>query len=395
MPFRRCFSVIFAIYRRNCSFFVFRRRSDHNTVTPGVLAHVELFIRPVQEFLQRGGEIVFLHADGDRDEEIVVLVVQLHFFHREAQVVHQNARFVQVHAGDEEAELLPAPAADAVTAEGMLHEKFRQLDQRVVTAVVAVGIVDMLEEIDIGDRDTEGLVRTGLVEFLDRFDHGAAVRKPGQGVRAGFLVQILVLQAELALRILEVRAEDDAHAGQCQEERHGIQGLVDCARIVGHGKEHRITLRHREQEHPDRQDHNEPDDLVQGLFIDVEEDKHQQQGQQVLHADAPSEVTHVPGDPADTKHRVNKQVHPDAPVADRPERSACQRHEQHREPLPLPVDQGKQEKANGEINQHQPFAEQEGAAIIERDFLSRPWNLLMKKTKEELQHSALAYDCIQ
>ena len=54
--------------------------------------------------------IVFLHADGDCDIEMLVFKVQGHFFHGIAEIVHDLAGFIQIQIREEEAEFLTAPA---------------------------------------------------------------------------------------------------------------------------------------------------------------------------------------------------------------------------------------------------------------------------------------------
>jgi hypothetical protein len=100
-----------------------------------------------------------------------------------AEVVGEVSRDVFVHVGEEHAELFAAVAADEVGAAYVGLEGLADVRQDVVAGGVAVGVVDLLEVIDVGEHEREGAAAASLVdEQRQAFVEGTAVWQPGDGI---------------------------------------------------------------------------------------------------------------------------------------------------------------------------------------------------------------------
>ena len=118
----------------------------------------------------------------------------------------------------------------------MLRKQLGQPHQYVVAALVPIGVIHLFEVVKVSDRHTEGLVPVFHTVLFDLLNHQAPVRQPRQGIGAGFLIQDLVPQPQLAFCFLDTGAENDTGTSQHQEECDCIQGLVDrvgfCAHVI-------------------------------------------------------------------------------------------------------------------------------------------------------------------
>src|SRR5690606_6376726 len=94
-------------------------------------------------------------------------------------------------------ELLAAQAERIIAATGIVRQGRRHLLQDLVTAVMAVSIVDLLEVIDIDDQYAERASRLTAVEHLlgHHYRQELAVEQARQHIAAGFQLVGLLEQA--------------------------------------------------------------------------------------------------------------------------------------------------------------------------------------------------------
>ena len=145
----------------------------------------------LDQLRQGGAVIALLHAGRERDGKTVSLKLKLHPLDRHTHVRDDGARVVDVLAGDEEAELFPAPAGDRILPDALLHEQRRELAEHIVPAVVAVGVVHALEEVDVRDGHAVHLRRVFFHEALHLAHHVAAVEELGERVRLRLVLKLL------------------------------------------------------------------------------------------------------------------------------------------------------------------------------------------------------------
>ena len=132
------------------------------------------------------------HADGESDRsQRVVLVLYGQFLCLFAQRVGSYGGVLGGRFGQDNAKLL-----SSITANHIVHpEKFAKQvcnrSQNQITRIVAEGIVEALEVIEVDEQDRYGMVLAhGALHFpLQRFLHEAAIEQPGQRIANGLVTQ--------------------------------------------------------------------------------------------------------------------------------------------------------------------------------------------------------------
>ena len=161
-------------------------------------------------------------------------------------------------------------------------------------------------------------------------------------------------ERERCRRVRLVRGERDRRDVRCAGSDHGVQRLVNGVGILVHRNlrriHRRILLAPGEQQHPVAQDGQEPDYLVHRFPVDIEENKDQHQGQEMLCAAAPAERVNIPEHPGKTQYGKGDQVDPGAFMPRDPGTAEGSGREQERHPLPEMVDQRIQAEAYEGIN---------------------------------------------
>ena len=74
---------------------------------------------------------------------------------RVAEAFQHADRLVAVEVGDDDHELLAAPARDRVVVAQDVLRDLGEHAQRAVAGLVAVGVVELLEAVEVGDRERE------------------------------------------------------------------------------------------------------------------------------------------------------------------------------------------------------------------------------------------------
>ena len=125
-------------------------------------------------------------------------------------------------AGQDEQELLAAVAADEIAiAEAGLHAAGRLLEHR-VPGRMAVGVVDALEVVDVGDRDRHRTVSTPCSPDLatQLLEDGAAVPQTRQVVMGRLDLKGLLRAEQIALQV-----EDAFTGAQADLQLESVEGL--------------------------------------------------------------------------------------------------------------------------------------------------------------------------
>ena len=186
-------------------------------------------------------------ADADRQ---ALGVTELHADLLEAgpQAFHGRLHGRHVGAGAHQQELVGAVAGHVPVARLERHE-LGHAQQHLVGRLVAVGVVEEPEVVDVDQRDADAAVvqARGLHRLGEQRDDGAVVEHLGQRVAAGRLDQLLVLPAEARLG----RPEDEEEHGRQQQaggegDDHdvppgGVQARQQRRRIAPH-RHHRDRL---------------------------------------------------------------------------------------------------------------------------------------------------------
>ena len=148
-------------------------------------------------------------------------VVYLGFYTGDSvETIHRGA----VHYHED---LLAAPAAGGVPAAHVAEYHFGYAFQHDVAALVAVGVVDLLEVVEVAHYDTERAF--GGFKRAERSGEAVAVVQPGEGVVGGDVVQPVVGFVELVDEVVYLEDEQRAEP----EQQYYIKGYVDGAHEVG------------------------------------------------------------------------------------------------------------------------------------------------------------------
>ena len=148
-------------------------------------------------------------------------VVYLGFYTGDSvETIHRGA----VHYHED---LLAAPAAGGVPAAHVAEYHFGYAFQHDVAALVAVGVVDLLEVVEVAHYDTERAF--GGFKRAERSGEAVAVVQPGEGVVGGNVVQPVVGFVELVYEVMYLKNEQRAEP----EQQYYIKGYVDGAHEVG------------------------------------------------------------------------------------------------------------------------------------------------------------------
>ena len=135
---------------------------------------------------------------------------------RRPDALGEVERAGRVGAGQEEQELLPAPAAGEVGVADGRAEYGREAAENVVSDRMTVAVVHGLEVVEVGEHEREGGVeplRTGDLR-AERVVAVASVREPGEAVDEG-----LTLDDAMQARVLE------SDRGM-RRQRDGVQSLL-------------------------------------------------------------------------------------------------------------------------------------------------------------------------
>ena len=157
--------------------------ADVDAVAPVPLRHVQRAVGGHHELAGRGAvQVVRGRADGDRDLHRAALFHQ----HRAAadppaQPLGDHERVVGRRAPQEDGELLAAVARQHVLLADPAAQPGRDLHEHPVAAGVAVGVVDGLEVVDIGDQHGERVLGAAGVRDLG----GEAGLEVAAGAQAG------------------------------------------------------------------------------------------------------------------------------------------------------------------------------------------------------------------
>ena len=350
-------------------------RLQHHLIPSVHFALVQLLIRLFQDGGRGGAEIVFRHADGDGDRERCALIFQPQPFHGLLHAEHDHARLVQVFAGNKKAEFFSAPAAHAVTLRGQGLEQVGQGFQGIVAAIVAVGVVDIFEEVDIGNGDAVNLIGRALQQL----QHGAAVGQAGEGIGVRFLAQLLVVDAQLPFRGLQVAAE----MGEAHSQHHeGIQagdGLHHDQRAVAQQNDGGMNHRVGKQPHAHAEQEKEGDDFLPRLVVDIKKTEHQRGDQQMLPAAGPAEGEDVPAAEDDKRRLMGIDAHQRVHPALGPDARQHGGHHHQRKGQPLMRRPAHQNKGRGQKARQQHFAHHECVLVIGGHVLSGLGHMLVQK----------------
>ena len=95
-------------------------------------------------------------------------------------------------------------------SQGFFLEKLCQISEDLVSAVMTIGIVDLFEEINVSDGNTEifGWICCNMI-FQD-FLHTSAVIQCGKRICGCLLLQLHVVEKEMFLCFLKIRTEGNA-----------------------------------------------------------------------------------------------------------------------------------------------------------------------------------------
>ena len=256
---------------------------------------------------------------------------------------------------------------------------------------MAVGVVDALEEVDIRDGYSEGHIRRTLAEPLHFLQHRAAVGQLGQRVGAGLPVQLLVIDAQLALGILQVRAEENAQAGHDDEQRHAVDRLDQHALRHVYGVHGGVLERVGVQAHPEDQERHEINSLQPRRIIDIEESQNQQRQQQVLSATAPPKSVDKPRAPEQRDGRVDDQIRPRGDLVGAQQTNQRRGEHHHRHDQPIPGRPQEHPHAGQKIPAQYFPGDREGIPIVGGHLRARPGCLLIQEIQQELHGRTCLY----
>ena len=111
----------------------------------------------------------------------------------------------------------------------------------------------------------------------------------------------------------------------------------------------------------------------------------------MLYAAVPSEISHIPADPADAYNSVFDQVDAYAAMLQHPQAASGQDGKNQRNPFPPSViDDREQKKAYDKIHHQQNFTGCQGPAVICRNILALLGYILVQKIQKKL-HVGLPY----
>ena len=307
---------------------------------------------------------------------------------RYRKIVHHGSRLIQVHPRQEKAELLAAPPGALIPSQPGLPEQGRQLGKRVIPAGMPVGIVHVLEEINIGNRRAEGFPCTSGQIALHLSDQEAAVWKSRQRIGFRFPGELLIVQSQLAFRLLDAVAEDRADAGHQHKQRRAVQGLKNQPGVRRQSEDRVIGLRIGEQQHPIADQRQEAADFPPGRHKNIEKAEQQKRQQEMLTAAAPAHLADIPPAPehAQSAEQEKTEQHIPAPHGVFA-RSHSEKHQQ-REQLPASGLPRKKKKMDQKIQPKQFLAHRQGAPVIDGCVFSRFRRLLGQKPSD-LLHTAI------
>src|SRR5436190_1600470 len=161
--------------------YLLRVDGGAGAVLAGALGAVESGVRASEERLP-GRSVGGVAGDADADPQCQR---EVRLGHGQPQPLGDGHRILLVEPRHQHAELLAPDAEDAILVAHALAQRLGDVAERVVADLVAVGVVDGLEVVDVGDGDAEATLATVLGRQLERLVEGAVAEQPGEAVVAG------------------------------------------------------------------------------------------------------------------------------------------------------------------------------------------------------------------
>jgi hypothetical protein len=171
---------------------------------------VEAVVRPTDEVVailcDSGGA-----AAADGDGHVVGLDAD-RFGGREAHSFAEAERAFEVRTGENDKELFASPAPCDVSDTKGLTQSVGEHPEDDVAAVMALGVVDMLEMVDVEQDDREGIaVARGDFEVVQELSFEVpAVRKTGEHVGSADLLELEVALPQVGLELFDADGGADA-----------------------------------------------------------------------------------------------------------------------------------------------------------------------------------------
>ena len=229
---------------------------------------------------------------------------------------------------------------------------------------MAVGIVDLLEKIDIRDGDAELTVGFVVQELFDLIQQRAAVGQAGEGIGARFPVQLLVVDGQRALAGLYAGTEKYAIHRQDQQRHNAVENLKDEVVGVVQRFDGGMAQRPGEQQYPKGHQSKGIDELAHGRLVDVEEDQ-RQYGHEYIRASArPTEAMDEPGQPRTDDRGKAYQVDPRVHAVDVQNANNGSGQDYDGWPKPCAGREKQEHHARQEIGGEYDFADEQRLSVI-------------------------------
>ena len=191
---------------------------------------VKIKIRFLDEGVKGLARRIRHHAQGYGRVDGNVPIIDGRFFHSLAQGFCQNQTFCQGPRRGENKKFLAAPARGAVLGADILVKNPRNGLEHPVARVMAVGVVDGLEVVNVGQYKTkiEILALRSRNLLLNPLIHGPPIEQPCEKIAVGHALQFLIGRVQLvfffaqrSLVFPELVDEKIDHAGQpAFEKKH-------------------------------------------------------------------------------------------------------------------------------------------------------------------------------
>ena len=220
-------------------------RRGHHAVAAGLLRGVERAVGRREQRLRvaavsrpdRDAE-----AGGERDAR--ALEHEAVLLERRAQPLRRPVRVLGVGAGQDHHELLAAVAGRLIALAQVLVEQPRERAQRRVARRMAVGVVELLEVVEVEDHEPEAAGRAAVLvrdRGAQELGERAPVVEPGQAVAHRQLALLLLVLDQLD-RGGRLVGEDLEHAA-----RRGVEGPAPAGEHQRAERAAARPQRHREQ----------------------------------------------------------------------------------------------------------------------------------------------------
>ncbi len=270
--------------------------SKDDPVASAFFADIQLFIGLFQKRGNVAVEVVFYQSVSQRDGKVFRAAVKDNIPEFLTEYFQCGSRFISVHLWKDQQKFLASPAGDERIGRQLFPKGVGNGFQNNITYIVAVGVIDMFEMVDITQTNAD--LCFCIPEKRFQIFHGAPpVVKAGQGVRVGLLHQLSVIFDQLPFHLLCGGAEQISDQPQRKENKEGIDDLQGIVQI---GVENRdrfvgstIVIKNQTQY---KQEYG-VGNFAPLVFIFGEEEKNQKHNQKVLNADIPAEIVDVHNSP--------------------------------------------------------------------------------------------------